>query len=235
MKLKDIEKKIGTLSNPAKMPSYAWGIPIQYCVTGSKLALQEGTICNKCYAGKGCYVFPVVKAMYEKRYQAIELPEWVDYMAELITQKYKNKKEEDRYHRWFDSGDVQSYSHLMKIFEVCELTPHIKYWLATREYKIVDQVKEEDVPKNLCLRVSTTKVDNPPPKFWKWTSGVHKDKKAVGRECPAYLTDKNNKVWDKESYHKLDKKEKKKHDFGQCGSCRACWSRKVKQVSYKEH
>jgi hypothetical protein len=233
--IKDIEKKIGTLSNTSKMPSYSWGIPIQYCVTGSKLALQEGTICNKCYAGKGCYVFPVVKAMYEKRYQAIELPEWVDYMSELITQKYKNKKEEGRYHRWFDSGDVQSYSHLMKIFEVCELTPHIKYWLATREYKIVDQVKEEDVPKNLCLRVSAIKVDNPPPKFWKWTSGVHKDKPAVGRECPAYLTDKNNKVWDKESYHKLDKKEKKKHDFGQCGSCRACWSRKVKQVSYKEH
>ena len=22
---------------------------------------------------------------------------------------------------------------------------------------------------------------------------------------------------------------------GECGSCRACWSRKVKQVSYKEH
>jgi len=74
IKIKDIEKKIGTLSNPSKMPSYAWGIPIQYCVTGSKLAKQEGTICNKCYAGKGCYIFPVVKAMYEKRYQAIELP-----------------------------------------------------------------------------------------------------------------------------------------------------------------
>jgi len=157
MKLKEIEAKIGTLSNPAKMPSYAWGIPIQYCVTGSKLALQEGTICNKCYAGKGCYVFPVVKAMYEKRYQAIELPEWVDYMAELLTQKYKNLDKSRQYHRWFDSGD------------------------------------------------------SPPPKFWKWTSGVHKDKKAIGRECPA---PKQN---------------------GECGSCRACWSREVKQVSYKEH
>ena len=73
------------------------------------------------------------------------------------------------------------------------------------------KVKEEDVPKNLCLRVSAIKVDSPPPKFWKWTSGVHKDKPAVGRECPA---PKQN---------------------GECGSCRACWSRKVKQVSYKEH
>ena len=35
-RLKLIEGKIGTLSNPSKMPSYAWGIPIQYCVTGSK-------------------------------------------------------------------------------------------------------------------------------------------------------------------------------------------------------
>jgi hypothetical protein len=194
MKLKEIEAKIGTLSNPAKMPSFAWGIPIEYCVTGSKLAKVKGTICNKCYAGKGCYVFPVVRAMYEKRYQ-----------------KYKNKKEEDRYHRWFDSGDVQSYSHLMKIFEVCELTPHIKYWLATREYQIIAKIKEKDVPKNLCLRVSTTKVDSPQPKFWKWTSGVHKDKKAIGHECPSQTQD------------------------NKCGSCRACWSRKVKQVSYEEH
>ena len=67
------------------------------------------------------------------------------------------------------------------------------------------------MPKNLCLRVSAIKVDSSPPKFWKWTSGVHKDKKAVGQECPAYKQD------------------------GECKSCRTCWSRKVKQVSYKEH
>ena len=67
MKLKEIEEKIGTLSNPSKMPSYAWGIPIEYCVTGRKLAEIKGTICNKCYAGKGCYAFPAVKAMYEKK------------------------------------------------------------------------------------------------------------------------------------------------------------------------
>ena len=211
MKLKDIEKKIGTLSNPAKMPSYAWGIPTEYCKTGSKLAMIDGTICNKCYADKGCYVFPMVRAMYEKRYQAIFLPEWVDYMAEMLTLKYKNLTKSRRYHRWFDSGDVQSYEHLMKIFEVCELTPHIKYWLATREYQIIDMIKEEDVPKNLCLRVSATKVDGALPKFWKWTSGVHKDKRHKGKECRAYTTNNN------------------------CGDCRACWSRSVKQVSYEEH
>jgi len=54
-------------------------------------------------------------------------------------------------------------------------------------------------------------IDGQPPKFWKWTSTVHKNKKPIGRECPSYKQD------------------------GECGSCRACWNHKVKQVSYKEH
>ena len=211
MKVKDIEKKIGTLSNPSKMPSYAWGISAKHCNTGSKLAKIKGTICNKCYALKGHYAFKNVFDAQEIRSKAIEMNEWVDYMAELITQKYNKLDKSRLFHRWFDSGDLQSFSHMMKIFEVCELTPHIKYWIATREYKLVDKIKEEDVPKNLCLRVSAIKVDSQPPSFWKWTSGVHKDKKPIGRECPAYK------------------------QGGECGSCRACWNRNIKQVSYKEH
>ena len=172
----------------------------------------KGTVCYKCYALKNNFVrYPAVKIAQEIRLTAFTKPEWVDYMAELLTLKYKNIEKSRRYHRWFDSGDLQSYEHLMKIFEVCELTPHIKYWLATREYKIITQIKEEDVPKNLCLRISAILVDGSIPKFWQWTSGVHRDKPAIGRECPAYKQD------------------------GECGSCRSCWSRSVKQVSYKEH
>jgi hypothetical protein len=179
MKIKDIEKEIGTLSNPSKMPSYAWGISAKHCNTGSKLAKIKGTICNKCYALKGHYAFKNVFDAHEIRRKAIEMNEWVDYMAELLTLKYKNLDKSRLYHRWFDSGDLQSFSHLMKIFEVCELTPHIKYWLATREYKLIDKIKEEDVPKNLCLRVSAIKVDSQPPSFWKWTSGVLHTNKMV--------------------------------------------------------
>ena len=211
MKIKQIEKKIGTLSNPSKMPAFGWGISAKKCVTGAKLAKIKGTICSKCYALKGRYVFKNVFNAHEVRRKAIEEIEWVDYMAELLTLKYKNLDKSKRYHRWFDSGDIQSFGHLMKIFEVCELTPQIRHWLATREYQLINQLDVKDVPKNLCLRVSAIKVDSKPPTFWKWTSGVHKDKKAIGRECPAYKQD------------------------GECGSCRACWSRKVKQVSYKEH
>ena len=212
MKIKELEKQIGTLSNPKKMPAYAWGISAKKCITGSLLAKKEGTICNKCYALGGHYLFPVVINAHKIRLDAVKRPEWVDYMAELLTLKYKRLDKSRLFHRWFDSGDIQSYAHLMKIFEVCELTPHIEYWLATREYGIINQIKEEDVPKNLCLRVSAIKVDSPPPKnILKWTSTVHKNKKPIGYECPAYKQD------------------------GECKDCRACWSRSVKQVSYKEH
>ena len=180
-------------------------------MTGSKLAKIKGTICNKCYALNGHYLYPIVANAHKIRLDAIYTPEWVDYMAELLTQKYKRLAKSRLFHRWFDSGDIQSYEHLMKIFEVCELTPHIKYWLATREYKIIARIKEEDIPKNLVLRVSGIKIDGQPPKFWKWTSTVHKNKKPIGHECPAYK------------------------QGGECGSCRACWNHKVKQVSYKEH
>ena len=209
--VKEIEKKIGTLSNPSKMPAFGWGISAKKCVTGAKLAKIKGTICSKCYALKGRYVFKNVFNAHEVRRKAIEEIEWVDYMAELLTLKYKNLDKSKRYHRWFDSGDIQSFGHLMKIFEVCELTPQIRHWLATREYQLINQLDVKDVPKNLCLRVSAIKVDSKPPTFWKWTSGVHKDKKPIGRECPAYKQD------------------------GECKDCRSCWSRKVKQVSYKEH
>ena len=210
MKIKELEKQIGTLSNPKKMPAYAWGISAHKCMVGNLMAKIKGTTCNKCYALKGHYTFPVVINAHKIRLKAITKPEWVDYMAELLTLKYKNVVKSKRYHRWFDSGDLQSIWHLAQIFEVCELTPHIRHWLATREYKILSQIKYEDIPKNLVVRASGIKIDGQPPKFWKWTSTVH-TKKPIGHVCPAYKQD------------------------GECGSCRSCWSRSVKQVSYKEH
>ena len=211
MKIKQLEKEIGTLSNPSKMPAYAWGISALRCIVGSKLVKIKGTVCYKCYALKNNFVrYPAVKVAQEIRLKAITKPEWVDYMAELLTLKYKRLAKSRLFHRWFDSGDLQSYEHLMKIFEVCKLTPHIKYWLATREYQIISKVKYKDIPKNLIVRASGIKIDGQPPKFWKWTSTVH-TKKPIGHECPAYKQD------------------------GECGSCRSCWSRSIKQVSYKEH
>ena len=109
--------------------------------------------------------------------------------------------------RWHDSGDLQSLEHLQKIFEVCRRTPNTKHWLPTREAQILKQIQPEDVPENLIIRFSSHMIDQGPVTAWPWTSTVvTKDK-----TCPA--AEQGNA----------------------CRSCRACWSRDVKNIAYGKH
>ena len=67
-------------------------------------------------------LYPNVKEALERRYQAtMNNPNWIHGMVYLI--QVSKKKE----FRWHDSGDVQSLEHLLRIFQVCELTPEIKH------------------------------------------------------------------------------------------------------------
>jgi hypothetical protein len=91
-------------------------------------------------------VFPVVQAAQYRRLAAIKNPLWVEAMATLINSK------KSKYFRWHDSGDVQDEAHLLKIFEVCKLTPETSHWLPTREAWTADYL--ERVPGNLTLRFS---------------------------------------------------------------------------------
>jgi len=110
--------------------------------------------------------------------------------------------------RWHDSGDLQSLEHLQKIFEVCRNTPSTKHWLPTREAQILKQVTPDQVPENLIIRFSSHMIDQGPVTAWPWTSTVVTKEK---RTCPA------------------------PEQENACGSCRACWSRDIKNVAYGKH
>ena len=71
MKTNEALKIVGGLSKPSKMPGWAYGLPAAECKTGSKLAKIPGSVCNGCYALKGCYVFPVVQAAQYRRLEEI--------------------------------------------------------------------------------------------------------------------------------------------------------------------
>jgi hypothetical protein len=200
MNTKEALKIVGGLSKPSKMPGWAYGTPAKECKTGTKLRNVEGSTCYKCYAMKGCYVFPVVQAAQYRRLDSIQDPRWVDAMAMLINSK------KSKWFRWHDSGDVQDEAHLMKIFEVCELTPETKHWLPTREAWTRKHLKHK--PKNLVLRFSMPMVDQPASGSWSNTSTVVSGE---GRTCPA--PDQNN----------------------ECKDCRACWDPSVKNVAYGKH
>ena len=173
MKIKDAEAITHSLSKPGKMPGYAYSTPAHECKTGTKLRAVKGSVCEGCYALKGCYVFKVVQEAQYKRLKAIKHPDWVKAMALLI-----NSKKADVF-RWHDSGDVQDKEHLQKIFEVCRLTPTKRHWMPTREAWIKQHL--QDKPANLVIRLSSPMVDQGPVSSWPNTSTVV----TSGATCPA--------------------------------------------------
>lgn len=202
MNKKEAIKITGGLSRPSKMPGFAYNLPATRCKVGSKLAKVKGSVCHGCYALKGRYRFPNVKEALERRYkQAMTNKQWVFGMVYLINTSKKNV------FRWHDAGDIQSAEHLQRIFQVCELTPSVKHWLPTRESVILSNINADDVPDNLIIRLSASKVDGPAPKSWPWTSTVV----TKGKTCPAAEQD------------------------NECRDCRACWDKSVKNVAYGKH
>tara|TARA_Y100000004_G_scaffold165301_1_gene196077 strand:- start:46 stop:645 length:600 start_codon:yes stop_codon:yes gene_type:complete len=182
MNTKEAWALVGGLSKPSKMPGWSIGIPAKECKTGAKLRLIPDSVCEGCYALKGCYVFAVVQKAQYKRLEAIQHPDWVEAMATLI-----NSKKPDVF-RWHDSGDVQDLDHLEKIFKVCELTPEKRHWMPTREAWIKDHMHK--APANLVVRFSSPMVDQGPVKSWPNTSTVS----TKSRSCPA--PDNNNECGD---------------------------------------
>ena len=178
MNTKEAWTLVGGLSKPSKMPGWSIGIPAKECKTGKKLRQIKNSVCEGCYALKGCYVFDIVQKAQYKRLEAINHPDWVLAMATLI-----NSKKPDVF-RWHDSGDVQDVDHLEKIFEVCRLTPSKRHWMPTREAWIKDHMHK--APANLVVRFSSPMVDQGPVKSWPNTSTVS----TKSRTCPA--PDNNN-------------------------------------------
>ena len=191
----------GGLSKPSKMPGYAYNLPATECNVGAKLAKGPGSVCHGCYALKGRYRFKNVKEAMARRLASIDREDGAATMAADINAR------KSRYFRWHDSGDVQSVKHLLKIFQVCRLTAGVAHWLPTREAGLLSMLGPEEVPANLTIRLSATKVDGPPPKSWPLTSTVVTE----GASCPA------------------------PGQGNACKDCRNCWDKSIKNIAYGKH
>jgi hypothetical protein len=217
MTIAELEKIIGGLSNPSKMPGFSYGLPAAECKTGSKLRKVEGSTCSGCYALKGFYTMykAVIPAQY-KRLATITDPRWSDAFIELLQRKYRKLSGNARVFRWHDSGDLQSVEHFANICKVAAATPDIRHWLPTREYRIVADYRKSGgvIPANLTVRLSAHMVGGFAPTFPGLTvSTVSTDPNTFpdAHSCPAPKQD------------------------NACGDCRACWNPDVKHVDYHKH
>tara|TARA_R100000329_G_C7608903_1_gene216052 strand:+ start:1057 stop:1692 length:636 start_codon:yes stop_codon:yes gene_type:complete len=205
-------KTYGNISKGnTKMPGTTFAIDAFACITGSKLAKIEGTPCHSCYARKLQKLRPSVDQGWKAnltKWQKSDKSMWVFAMVFQI-ERYNT----DGYHRWFDSGDLQSVEMLKNIVDVALLTPKIQHWLPTQERSIVKQYRKQygEEPSNLVIRVSASKVDAQKAPDFANTSTVFKNKVPIGKVCKANTRG------------------------NQCGPCRACWDANVKTVSYPKH
>jgi len=205
---------VGGLSSPSKMPGYAYSLPASRCIVGSQLASIPGSVCSGCYALRGRYNFPNVQRAMHRRLAAISTPGWAHHMAILINAAHSNG---DIYFRWHDSGDLQGEDHLGKIVEVAMATPGVQHWLPTRETAIVQKFLHagRNLPSHPPVRLSTHMIDDPPPSGISLpyvTSTVHTNAQMSGSYfCPA------------------------RNENNTCGNCRACWDRRIQNVSYPKH
>lgn len=214
--LKQARENAGKISEGnTKMPGSTFAISAKHCNIGSKLVDVEGSVCHRCYALKLQKLRPTVDKGWINNYLkatnmiATSPDKWVDACVFQINRIAL--KTGENYHRWFDSGDLQSVDMLSAICKVASKTPHINHWLPTREAKIVKDYGGQ-VPDNLVIRVSSTMIDDAPISGYANTSTVHrKGSQVFGHACPA------------------------RNQGNQCGDCRACWDKSVANVSYPLH
>lgn len=205
------------------MPGTSYDLPAQNCITGSQLAKRPGTVCSQCYALKNKYLWRKPLEGMHKRFRSLWDKRWVDAMTILLlhthsaeTIKHRRGENQPGFHRWHSAGDLQGVWHLQKIIDVCIRTPEIQHWLPTREVHILRDYLNSGgvIPRNLTVRVSSNRLDQLPTDgvfTWPQTSTVHHKAPPLGYQCPAPT------------------------QGNACVDCRACWSREVRNVSYKLH
>lgn len=164
--------------------------------------------CKGCYATTGNYVFSNVKAPRAHNKEDWQRFEWVSDMVQELSN--------DRYFRWFDSGDMYSLGLAEKILEVMRLTPWCSHWLPTRMHKFPKfemVIREMQELPNVMVRPSSDSI------VGVYIPGLHgsvivPDSRVnpdMVTLCRAY---ENN---------------------GKCNGCRACYSKDIPVIAYPAH
>jgi hypothetical protein len=198
----------GGLTATTKMPTLSYSLPAKECKQGAKLRKIKGSVCSTCYAQKGNYIrYPAISIAQYRRLDSISQPYWVTAMVFLIGNSTITR--DSKLFRWHDSGDLQSTEHFKKIIEIAKALPNITFWLPTKEKRIIENITNGKVPKNLVIRLSGSMIDGKAPITIFNTSTVTTDKDSA--TCRSF------------------------ENQGKCGECRKCFDSTIKNVSYLKH
>ena len=197
------------LSKASKMPCRSWSLQaLDTCPASRDSTGALVPACSGCYATTGNYRFKNVKAPREHNRDDWKRDAWVDDMvAEL---------DNDRYFRWFDSGDMYDIRLAHKILEVCQRTPWVRHWIPTRMHKFAKftgVITDMEALPNVVVRLSSDSVQG---------GVIAGETTSTIIPTPDHATDSMTVC---EAYERA----------GKCGTCRACWSRDIAVIAYPAH
>ena len=210
------------LSKASKMPCRSWSLEaLTTCPASKKSNGELVDACKGCYATTGNYRFPNVKAPRLENQQDWKRSEWVADMVDQL--------DNDRYFRWFDSGDMYSLRLAVKIYEVMKLTPWVKHWIPTRMHKfakfktIIEHMKA--LP-NVSVRLSSDSVMGE----YEANHGstiiptIYGPVRSSRAELVGQWSESNNVS----ICNAID-------NAGKCGTCRKCWDKSIPVIGYIAH
>lgn len=166
--------------------------------------------CKGCYATTGNYNYPNVKAPRLHNREDWQRLEWCDDMVREL--------ENDRFFRWFDSGDAYNLALAEKILEVMQRTPWCKHWIPTRMYKfpkfrhVFDSMRALD---NVSVRFSSDSI------VGEYIDGLHGS--VIGPSADTY-SERDGSALCRAYEH-----------GGKCNGCRACWNKDIPLICYPAH
>jgi hypothetical protein len=197
------------LSKASKMPCRSWSLQaLDTCPASIGTDGELVDACKGCYATDGNYRFSNVKAPRLHNREDWQQSDWVDAMvAEL---------DNDRYFRWFDSGDMYSLKLAEKIYAVMVATPWTRHWLPTRMHKFAkfaDILAKMEALPNVVVRLSSDSIN-----------GDIIAGNTTSTIIPT-ISHRKPKMTICEAYERE----------GKCATCRACWDKDVEVVAYVAH
>ena len=197
------------LSKASKMPCRSWSLQaLDTCPASIGTDGELVDACKGCYATDGNYRFSNVKAPRLHNREDWQQSDWVDAMvAEL---------DNDRYFRWFDSGDMYSLKLAEKIYAVMVATPWTRHWLPTRMHKFAkfaDILAKMEALPNVVVRLSSDSIN-----------GDIIAGNTTSTIIPT-ISHRKPKMTICEAYERE----------GKCATCRACWDKDIEVVAYVAH
>jgi Gene product 88 len=203
----------------SKMPGPSWSLPAHRACPRA-----NGTICDSCYAERGCYQYRSTVNAQDVRFnwtrECMRTPEgretWISTMVDAISGQ--------EYFRVHNSGDMYSPAYAECWYQICQRLPDTRFWIPTRAWQqpsgplslfdpLLHVLRKLALLPNVSVRPSALSFGDHAPSVPGLHAGTTASQPDVFRaaQCPAPLQD------------------------GHCGDCRTCWDVKDLPVSYSKH